>query len=295
MRGGRGERGGPRSRPRGCRAGTTAPTARRCAGRCRRWAARGWTRRGSRRARPGRRGPTKMAPALRTRAARAAASSAWISRCSGAQASTTARAASRSSTSTHADWPARAWLDPLPVPGGRQLRGQRRRRPGRRGSGSVVISRQAASGSCSAWAIRSAATKRGVGGVVGEDRDLGRAGLGVGADGAPEQPFGRGDVDVARAGDEVGRCAVGGAVGEHRDRLRAAGRVHLVDAEQRAGGEHGRVRQAAVLGLRRRGHRDLADPGHLGRDDVHDHGGRVGDQPAGHVDARPGRPGPSAR
>ena len=37
------------------------------------------------------------------------------------------------------------------------------------------------------------------------------------------------------------------AVGEHRDRLGAADRVHLVDAEQRAGGEDRRVRQAAEL------------------------------------------------
>ena len=43
-------------------------------------------------------------------------------------------------------------------------------------------------------------------------------------------------------------------------RLRAADRVHLADAEQRAGGQHRRVRQAAVVGLRRRRHRDLATP-----------------------------------
>ena len=45
--------------------------------------------------------------------------------------------------------------------------------------------------------------ERRVGRVVGEDRDLGRAGLGVDADHAPEQPLGGGDVDVARAGDQV--------------------------------------------------------------------------------------------
>ena len=44
-----------------------------------------------------------------------------------------------------------------------------------------------------------------VGGGVGEDRDLGRAGLGVDADHAAHQPFGGGDVDVARAGDDVDR------------------------------------------------------------------------------------------
>jgi hypothetical protein len=46
---------------------------------------------------------------------------------------------------------------------------------------------------------------RRVGGVVGEDRDLGRAGLGVDADPSLEQTI-RGDrVDVARAGDQVDR------------------------------------------------------------------------------------------
>ena len=123
--------------------------------------------------------------------------------------------------------------------------------------------------------------------VVREDPDLGRARLGVDADDTADQPFGRGDVDVARAGDDVGRCAVGGAVGEHGYRLRAARRVHLLDAEQGAGREHGRGRQSTVPGLRRRGHRDSGDPRHLGRDDVHDHRGRVGDQPAGHVDTGP--------
>ena len=66
---------------------------------------------------------------------------------------------------------------------------------------------------------------------VGEDRDLGRAGLRVDADEPLEQPLGSGDVDVARAGDEADRCAGDGlagrrvleAVGEAGDRLGAAG------------------------------------------------------------------------
>ena len=49
--------------------------------------------------------------------------------------------------------------------------------------------------------------ERRVGGVVGEDRDLGRAGLGVDADHAPQQPLGRDDVDVAGTGDQVDRTA----------------------------------------------------------------------------------------
>ena len=129
-----------------------------------------------------------------------------------------------------------------------------------------------------------------VGAAVGDDRDLGRAGLGVHRDLAAEQPLGRGDVHVAGPGDDVRRRAVRGAVAEHRDGLGTAGRVHLGDAEQRAGAEDGRVRQPALIGLRRRGDRDLAHPGGLGRDDVHDHRRRVGDQAAGHV-----HPGPADR
>ena len=47
----------------------------------------------------------------------------------------------------------------------------------------------------------------GVGGVVGEDGDLGGTGLGVDADAALEQALGGGDVDVARARDHVDRAA----------------------------------------------------------------------------------------
>ena len=42
-----------------------------------------------------------------------------------------------------------------------------------------------------------------VGGGVGQDRDLGRAGLGVDADDALEQPLGGDDVDVAGSEREV--------------------------------------------------------------------------------------------
>src|SRR5690606_29722168 len=86
-----------------------------------------------------------------------------------------------------------------------------------------------------------------VGAVVGEDGDLGGAGLGVDAHHAAHQPLGGGDVDVARPGHQVHRRARVGlvdpvaAVGEHRDRLGTAHRVHLVHTEQRAGGQHPRV------------------------------------------------------
>ena len=62
------------------------------------------------------------------------------------------------------------------------------------------------------------------------------------------------------------------------------------DAEQGAGGQHGRVRQAAAVGLRRRRHGDRADAGDLGRDDVHHHRGGIGHQAARHV-----YPGPADR
>ena len=133
-------------------------------------------------------------------------------------------------------------LDPLAVPGRRDL-------PGELGVDRVEQLR-----------ARCHEQARGVGVVlglrdqVGRDEDAGRRvssarmpisvgpASAVDADDALEQPLGRRDVDVARSGHQVGRLAVLGAVGEHRDRLRAADRVHLVDAEQRAGREDHRVR-----------------------------------------------------
>ncbi len=126
---------------------------------------------------------------------------------------------------------------------------------------------------------------RGVGGGVREDRDLGGPGLRVDADPALEQALGGGDVDVAGAGDQVDRAALLGPVREHRDRLGAAGRVHLVHAEQGAGGEDGRVRQAAELRLRRGGDGDAVDAGLLRGDHVHDDGGRVDRQATGYIQA----------
>ncbi len=131
-----------------------------------------------------------------------------------------------------------------------------------------------------------------VGAAVGEDRDLGGTGLGVDADAALEETLGGGDVDVAGPGDEVHGRAVLGAVREHRDGLGAAGGVHLVDAEEGAGGEDRRVRQAAELLLRRGRHGDALDAGLLRGDDVHDDGGGVDRASAGDVepDALDGHP-----
>ncbi len=126
-----------------------------------------------------------------------------------------------------------------------------------------------------------------VGRVVGEDRDLGRARLGVDADLAGEIALGGSDPDVAGAGDHVGWRAGLGAVREHRDGRGTAGRVHLVDAEQRARGEDGRVRQAVEFGLGGRGERDGLDAGLLRGHDVHDHGGRIHGAAAGRVEPDP--------
>jgi hypothetical protein len=123
---------------------------------------------------------------------------------------------------------------------------------------------------------------RRVGRVVGQDADLGRTGLRVDADDALEQPLGRRHVDVARPGNEVDREAVRRAVGEHRDRLRPADGVHLLDTEQRARAEHHRVRQAVGL-LRRAGHGQRADSRLLGGDHVHVDAGGVREQAARHV------------
>ena len=128
---------------------------------------------------------------------------------------------------------------------------------------------------------------RRVGGLVGEDQDLGGPGLGVDADPALEQPLGGDRPDRARPGHQVDPGAGADAVGEHRDRLGAADGVDLLDAEQRARGQDRRVRQAAVLLLRGRGQRDRADAGDLGRDDVHEHAGDQRRDAAGHVEADP--------
>ena len=136
----------------------------------------------------------------------------------------------------------------------------------------------------------------GVGGGVGEDRDLGGAGLGVDADDPLEQALGGGDVDVARAGHEAHREALAAlpcglvleSVGESRHGLGAAHGPHLVDAEQGAGGEDRRVgvagEDADVLLLRRAGNGERADPGDLRGHDVHHDGRRVDRPAAGNVE-----------
>ena len=227
---------------------------------------------GARRCAPGGRGRGR--PAVTT------------SRCSAAQASTTSSPWSRSSTSTCADWPARAsstrarcrvaatCIGQLGVDGVEQGGRVGDEQAGRQ---RVVLG----------LGDQVGGDERRHRGVVGQDRDLGRAGLGVDAAPALDQALGRRDVDVARAGDHVHRGHALDAVGEHRDRLRATDRVDLVDPEQRARREHQWVRQSAELRLRRRGDRQRRHPRHQGGYGVHDDGRGIGDPAAGDVEPDP--------
>ncbi len=128
----------------------------------------------------------------------------------------------------------------------------------------------------------------GIGGVVGQHRDLRRAGLRVDADAPAQQPLGSDDVDVAGTGDQVDlRAQPGHAVREHRDGLRPADRVHLVDTQQRAQREDVGVRQPAEVLLRRAGDGDRRHTRGLRRDDVHDHAGGQRRETARHVQPDP--------
>ena len=141
-----------------------------------------------------------------------------------------------------------------------------------------------------------------VGGVVGQDGDLGRAGLGVDADHAAQQPLGRGDLDVARAGDHVDRLAtslVAGRRSRRRPASRSPGRRRprrprrrRAARRRRAPGASGRPPLSFCGGLATTSERD---PGHLGRHDVHHHAGRIHRPGRRARRGRPGRPAPSAR
>ena len=132
-----------------------------------------------------------------------------------------------------------------------------------------------------------------VGGLVGDDADLGGAGDRVDAHERGDERLGGGHEDVARAGDLVDRVAqhvsvlrLGalGSVCEHGDGLGATDRVDLVDAEDGAGGEDGLVGQSfRVVACGRSGDGQRLDASGLRRHGVHDHGRRVDSLAAGHV------------
>ena len=122
----------------------------------------------------------------------------------------------------------------------------------------------------------------GIGRLVGDDEDLGRAGDEVDAD-LPEEPALRlDDVRVARPDEEVDRVDRLGAERERGQRLDAAEDVDLVGAREVHGGD-GRVRHAPVE--RRRAGRDPLDARDLRRDDAHVRGRDHRVAAAGHVGA----------
>ena len=134
-----------------------------------------------------------------------------------------------------------------------------------------------------------------VGGLVGDDADLGGAGDRVDAHERGDERLGGGHEDVARAGDLVDRVAqhvavlrLGalGSVCEHGDGLSAADRIHFVNAENGAGGENGLVRQTVGIVTARRGcDGEGFHAGGLCRHHVHDDGARVDGLATRHIQA----------
>ena len=115
--------------------------------------------------------------------------------------------------------------------------------------------------------------ERRVGRVVGDDRNLGGAGLRVDGDTAADVALGGGDIDVARSGDQVDRR------GDSRSRTPASRwpvrrRRHrprrCPAARMRPGSSGAAVPPNSFCGGRRQ--RDGRDTGHLRRDSVHDDG-----------------------
>ncbi len=123
----------------------------------------------------------------------------------------------------------------------------------------------------------------GASGAVGHDQHLARRREVVDADPPEHQALGGLHVDVAGTDDLVDARQRLGAEGERRHRLRAADAEEAIDAGDRRRGEHGAV---ASLHRSRRRYRDhLRDARDLGRDDVHEHGRRVGCAASRHVHA----------
>ena len=130
-----------------------------------------------------------------------------------------------------------------------------------------------------------------IAGVVGDDQHLGGAGDHVDADLAEHHALGRRHIGVAGPDDLGDRRNRLGAVGERRDRLRAADAINLVDAGELRRRQHQRVELAAG---RRHHHHDPRHAGDLGRHRIHQHRGRIGGGAARHVkadrvDRRPAR------
>ena len=121
-----------------------------------------------------------------------------------------------------------------------------------------------------------------VGAAVGDHQDLRGAGDHVDPHLAEHRPLGGGHVDVAGPDDLVDPGHRLGAIGQGRHRLGAAHGEHPVHPGQVGRGQHQLV-EHAVRG--RHHHDDLAHPGHVGGNGVHQHRGGVGRLAPRNVDA----------
>ena len=118
--------------------------------------------------------------------------------------------------------------------------------------------------------------------AIGDDENFRRAGDHVDADRAEDDALGGGDIGIARPDDlGDGRDALR-AIGQRRDRLRAADAVDFLDAGNLCGGQHRRIDLAFQ---RRHDHDDARHAGNSGRHGVHQHGTRIARRAAGHIEA----------
>ncbi|SLC69526.1 Uncharacterised protein [Mycobacteroides abscessus subsp. massiliense] len=129
-----------------------------------------------------------------------------------------------------------------------------------------------------------------IGGLVGENRDLGGAGLRVDAHQRSAQPLGSGHIDVSGPGDHVDRCelcpiGIGAAVRQQRHALCAADRPDLFDTEQPRRRQNGRMRQTAELRLGRRRYDERSHSRRLRGHNVHHDARWVHGVAPGHVKA----------
>ena len=161
--------------------------------------------------------------------------------------------------------------------GGRQLTGHflgDRASPAR---DSTVMNTARASGSCSAWAMRSAAIHDAPA-PLGDDQDLGRPGVEVDRAIRRDQRLGGRHPAVARSDDLADPRHRGRAVGHRRHRVGAAEPEDAIDAGLDGRGEHHRIH-------RRTADDDLGHPGDPGRDRGHQQRRGQGIASAGHVAA----------
>ena len=111
-----------------------------------------------------------------------------------------------------------------------------------------------------------------VGARVGDDENFRRPGNHVDTDRAEDPALSRCNIGIARADDLVDGGNRPRAVGERRDRLRAADREGARDARKMRGGEDQRIPRPVRHG---RNHDDLGHARDLGRQRVHQHRRRV--------------------